>query len=199
MTRTKFIGMILGVVLFLLFVFVIPPIGAITALGMRMLGVFLLILCWWLFEPVPIGVAGALYTAGACDVRGYLKDPVMTAEKFIPDPHAEAPGSRLYRTGDLARYLPGGEIEYLGRGDDQVKIRGFRIELGEIDAVLSQHPSLKEVVVLAREDTAGDPSSALRTGKRLVAYVVSGQDEAANVGQLRDFLKQKLSSAEYST
>ncbi len=90
------------------------------------------------------------------------------------------PGARLYKTGDLARYLPVGDIEFLGRLDHQVKIRGFRIEPGEIEAVLGQHPAVREMVVEAREDTPGDPSTRLRTGSstlfrtgnRLVAYVV---------------------------
>lgn len=88
----------------------------------------------------------------------------MTAEKFIPNPFSDEPGTRLYKTGDLARYLPDGNIEYLGRLDNQVKIRGFRIELGEIEAVLAQHPEVQEAVVIVREDKPSD--------RRLVAYVV---------------------------
>ena len=88
----------------------------------------------------------------------------MTAERFVPDPFSEREGDRLYKTGDLARYLPDGNIEFLGRNDQQVKIRGFRIELGEIEARLSEHPQVREAVVVAREDGGRE--------KRLVAYVV---------------------------
>jgi amino acid adenylation domain-containing protein len=116
-------------------------------------------------QPVSIEVLGELHLGGVGLARGYLNRPDLTAEKFLPNPFSEEPGSRLYKTGDLARYLPDGQIEYLGRIDNQVKIRGFRIELGEIEAVLVQHPDVQEAVVLAREDEPGEP--------RLVAYVVS--------------------------
>jgi amino acid adenylation domain-containing protein len=91
---------------------------------------------------------------------------------------------RLYKSGDLARYLPNGELEYLGRIDEQVKIRGFRIELGEIEALLAQHPAVRESVVVVREDEAGD--------KRLVAYAIPQTAQSAQVGELRQFLKEKL-------
>ncbi len=116
---------------------------------------------------VPVGVPGELYIGGVGVARGYYQRPELTAEKFVPDPFRYEAGARLFRTADLARYRPNGDIEFLGRIDHQVKLRGFRIELGEIETVLSQHPAIKEVVVLAREDAPGD--------KRLVAYLVSDQ------------------------
>ena len=104
-------------------------------------------------RPVPIGVPGELHVGGDGLATGYLNQPELTAEKFIPNPFQ--PGSRLYKTGDLARWLPDGNIEFLGRADLQVKIRGFRVELGEIEAVLGRHRLVRECVVIAREDTPG--------------------------------------------
>lgn len=114
-------------------------------------------------EPVPIGVAGELYVSGAGVGRGYLNDPLRTAEVFIPNPFAQESGERLYKTGDLVRYLADGQIEFLGRVDHQVKVRGQRIELGEIEAVLNAHPAVQDTIVMLREDTPGEA--------RLVAYL----------------------------
>jgi amino acid adenylation domain-containing protein len=134
-------------------------------------------------NPVPIGIAGELYIGGDGLARGYLNGPELTAQRFVPHPFSDAPGARLYRTGDLARYGGDGNVEFLGRRDYQVKIRGFRIELGEIETVLSQHPAVKECVVLAREDSGND--------KQLVAYVVcSTTGESLN--DLRRFVQAKL-------
>jgi amino acid adenylation domain-containing protein len=119
--------------------------------------------------PVPVGVAGELYVGGDGVGRGYLGAGAVTADTFVPDPFAIDPGERLYRTGDICRYLPGGDIEFLGRVDQQVKVRGFRIELGEIEAVLSTHESVRECVVEARGYTDGE--------KRLVAYVTTNAAE----------------------
>ncbi|SFI12859.1 non-ribosomal peptide synthetase, partial [Bradyrhizobium sp. Gha] len=127
-------------------------------------------------RPVPFGAAGELYIGGAGVARGYLNRPELTAERFIPSPFVE--GDRLYRTGDLARYLPGGNIEFLGRNDDQMKIRGFRIEPGEIVAKLCEHARVREAVVVAREDGRGE--------QRLVAYVVGTETEESDLaGSLR--------------
>ncbi len=134
-------------------------------------------------QPVPIGVGGELYIGGVGVARGYLNRTELTAQRFISNPFRRGRGAgggeqrggsspippasseRLYKTGDLARYLPDGNIEFLGRIDNQVKIRGFRIELGEIEAALAQHPDVREVVVICREDNPDNQS--------LVAYVVS--------------------------
>ncbi|WDD36956.1 amino acid adenylation domain-containing protein (plasmid) [Nostoc sp. UHCC 0926] len=133
---------------------------------------------------VPVGVPGELHIGGDGLARGYLNRPELSAEKFIPNPFSDKSAARLYKTGDLARYLPNGEIEYLGRIDYQVKVRGFRIELGEIEAHLSQHPKVRETVVVVRSDEA--------SSQRIVAYVVPQKEQALTITQLRDFLESKL-------
>src|SRR6185437_9401634 len=99
----------------------------------------------------PVGVPGELYLGGVGLARGYHRQAALTAERFVPHPFSAEAGARLYRTGDVGRYLPGGEIEFLGRVDEQVKLRGFRIELGEIETVLQQHSGVREAVVVLRE------------------------------------------------
>jgi len=145
-------------------------------------------------NPLPVGVPGELFLGGDGLARGYLNQPELTAECFIPNPFS--PGSsasmlpgRLYRTGDLARYLPDGNIELLGRTDDQVKIRGFRVELNEVEFVILGHPAIKQAAVMVSEDPAwggwvGDP--------RLAAYLVSQPGVALSVHELRLFLKSRL-------
>ena len=135
-------------------------------------------------EPVPIGVPGELFLGGDGLARGYLWHPELTAERFMPDPFNPEGGARMYRTGDLVRYLPEGQIEFLGRVDNQVKVRGFRIELEEIEAVLRTHPSVKETVVLAREDDGEE--------RRLVAYLVCHAEPAPTASSWRIFIAQKL-------
>ncbi|HEY9724954.1 MAG TPA: amino acid adenylation domain-containing protein [Chroococcales cyanobacterium] len=135
-------------------------------------------------QPMPIGVAGELHIGGIGVARSYFNRPELTEQKFIPDPFSPEPDARLYKTGDLGRYLPDGNIEFLGRLDHQVKIRGFRIELGEIESVLTQHPQVREVLVIAREDRPGD--------KYLAAYVVPHPGKTPITSELRSFVKQTL-------
>jgi aryl carrier-like protein len=132
-------------------------------------------------EPVPYGVRGELCIGGAGVARGYLHQPALTADRFIPDAFGTQPGARLYRSGDSGRYVGQGEIEFIGRVDDQVKIRGYRIEPAEIEAVLAQHEAVRQCKVLVHEVSADD--------KRLVAYVVCDEQP---VGELRAFLKERL-------
>jgi amino acid adenylation domain-containing protein len=133
--------------------------------------------------PVPIGVAGEIYIGGPGVARGYVGAPQLTAERFIDDPFSNELGARLYKTGDLARWLSDGTIDLIGRADAQVKIRGFRIEPSEIEAVLKQHPGVRDAVVLLQGDAPGE--------KRLVAYVAD-ERLRLNATELRDFLKSKL-------
>ena len=128
----------------------------------------------------PIGVYGELCISGSSLARGYLNNPELTNEKFVPNPFI--PGERMYCTGDLAKWLPGGNIEFGGRIDHQVKIRGNRVEIGEVEEQLSKYEGIKETVVMAREDRGEN--------KYLCAYLVS--DNEIKVAEIKEHLSKKL-------
>ncbi|MCP4641833.1 MAG: amino acid adenylation domain-containing protein [bacterium] len=134
-------------------------------------------------QPTPIGVPGEMYIGGAGVGRGYLNQPELTAERFLPDPFAATPGARMYRTGDLVRYRDSGVIEFLGRTDDQVKVHGHRIELGEIETALDLHPGVKASAVVPRRDNGHH---------RLVGYIVADSDGDLSPEALRGHLYDRL-------
>lgn len=135
-------------------------------------------------QPVPRGVAGSLYVAGAGLARGYLRRPGLTASSFLPDPLSASPGGRMYRTGDRVRYQSDGQLEFLGREDAQVKIRGYRVELAEIEAALSRHPEVLQAAVVVLPATGGDPA--------LHGFLVPRPGTAPGIRELRQFLAQTL-------
>ncbi|SHE68903.1 non-ribosomal peptide synthase domain TIGR01720/amino acid adenylation domain-containing protein [Seinonella peptonophila] len=129
------------------------------------------------FHPVPKGVVGELFLAGAGVTRGYLNREELTAERYLPD--LINPDERMYRTGDLVRWMETGELEYLGRIDDQIKLRGYRIELGEIIAQLQSHPEIAEATVLVRNE-------------QLCAYFIAHDLKAVQMSSLQAYLRDKL-------
>jgi amino acid adenylation domain-containing protein/thioester reductase-like protein len=135
-------------------------------------------------RPVPAGVPGEIYLGGPGLARGYLNQPDLETERFAPHPWSDEPSARLFRTHDRARLLPNDDIEYMGRLDEQMKIRGFRVEPTEIEAVLLEHPDVREAVVTVREDTPGD--------QRLVAYYVKRGDRIPTTNEFRSFLRERL-------
>jgi amino acid adenylation domain-containing protein len=136
------------------------------------------------FAPVPVGVIGELFIGGAGLARGYLGQPGRTAERFVPDPFGDQPGSRLYRTGDRARRRVDGDIAFIGRMDEQVKVRGHRVEPAEIEAALTRHPAVAQAVVVTRARFEG--------AHELVACWVAAGPDAPGPGELRKHLLDKL-------
>ena len=139
-----------------------------------------------MLRPVPVGVSGQIHIGGANVARGYLNQPQLTQERFIPDPFSGDPADRLYQSGDWARYRHDGQLEFLGRRDEQVKIRGYRIELGEIENTLATHPAVSEAAAIVREApltvapyTHNDQrSGSTRTAPRALAARLATLDRA---------------------
>ena len=135
-------------------------------------------------RPLPPGVPGELYIAGAGVARGYVGQEELTRERFLADDvHPDAAGERMYRTGDLVRWSESGEIEFLGRIDHQVKIRGFRVEIGEIERVIAGAAGIGGAVVTA----TGEGSA-----KRLVAYLVACTEQGAAIASARAEVAERL-------
>jgi amino acid adenylation domain-containing protein len=131
--------------------------------------------------PVPVGTPGELCVSGPCLARGYLGQPGLTADRFLPHPFRA--GERLYRTGDQGRWAPDGRVEFLGRVDHMVKVRGYRVELGEVEAALRDHPALRDCVVVTRPNSSA--------GVDLVAYLVA-DGAAPSTGEVRAWLGERL-------
>jgi amino acid adenylation domain-containing protein len=160
-----------------------PLTGESVPIGRSMANVELYVLDEHLRE-TGIGIAGELYIGGAGVARGYLGQPSLTADRFIPDPFSGEAGARMYRSGDLVKYRLDGNLEYLGRTDDQIKLRGYRIELGEVEAALREQPQVRDAAVLLRGEANEE--------KRLVAYVVAQNGAGISNSALRNALRSTL-------
>ena len=136
-------------------------------------------------QPVPIGACGELFIGGDGLARGYLDQPELTAQRFIPHPFSTIPGARLYRSGDLVRFLPDGQIQFIGRADGQIKLRGHRIELGEIESLLKGHPQARDAVVVAVRGENG-------VVERLVGYVVRLESGEREEVKWKEYLSERL-------
>ncbi len=134
-------------------------------------------------KPVPKGLSGELYISGEGVARGYLNNPELTAERFIPNPFSNEMGNRMYKTGDIVKLRNDVNLEFLGRADDQIKLKGFRIELSEIEKAIISHESIKDAKVIKKTETNGTA--------RLAAFYTTNIPEAEVPG-LKDFLKKNL-------
>ncbi|WP_226665174.1 non-ribosomal peptide synthetase [Microbulbifer aggregans] len=141
---------------------------------------------------VPVGAIGELYLSGMQLALGYLGRAGLTAGRFVADPYATKPGARMYRTGDLVRWLPGGDIEYLGRTDDQIKIRGLRVELGEIETQLLAEPGVANAVVCAMNLALGAAENSNMDSRQLVAYLIPSADKVLDTTAVAASLATRL-------
>jgi amino acid adenylation domain-containing protein len=133
---------------------------------------------------LPTGCQGEIYIGGSGVARGYISQPEITAQQFVPDPFSAEGGARMYRTGDYGRRLSDGTLQFMGRRDEQAKIRGFRIEPAEVEAVLRSYPGVRETAVVVKRDVHG--------ANRLIAYMTCLEDALLDSEELKSFLRLKL-------